>query len=249
MTSAASVPADSPASLAMVRGLGHTYGDSDGGVIALRGVDLDLSPGERLAIMGRSGSGKTTLLNILAGLEEPQSGRAVIAGQDLARLRSRQREAYRRTVVGYVWQQPETGLLPGLTVLQNVLVPQLGNGGGRREQRERAAWLLDTMRLASRLDDRLESLNPVETQRLALAVALANRPRLLLADELTAGLDWPAARDLLADLTPLLDELDIGAVVVTHDPRLERYVHRLVLIRDGVALAAREGPRGSGPGR
>jgi ABC-type lipoprotein export system ATPase subunit len=241
--------ADAPTTLAMVRGLGHTYGDSDGGVIALRGVDLDLAPGERLAIMGRSGSGKTTLLNILAGLEEPQSGRATIDGNDLARMRMRQRETYRRTVVGYVWQQPETGLMPGLTVLQNVLVPQLGNGGGRREQRERAAWLLGTLRLGSRMDDRLESLNPVDTQRLALAVALANRPRLLLADELTAGLDWPAARDLLGDLTPLLEELDTGAVIVTHDPRLERYVHRLVLIRDGVALATREGPRGYGPGR
>jgi ABC-type lipoprotein export system ATPase subunit len=246
---ASAATAQRPTTLAVVRGLGHTYGDGDGGVIALRGVDLDLAPGERLAIMGRSGSGKTTLLNILAGLEQPQSGRAVIAGHDLARLRTGQREAYRRAVVGYVWQQPETGLLPGLTALQNVLVPQLGNGGRRREQRERAAWLLDTLRLGGRLDDRLESLSPVETQRLALAVALANRPKLLLADELTAGLDWPAARDLLGDLTPLLEEMDTAAVVVTHDPRLERYVHRLVLIRDGVALAAREAPRGSGSAR
>jgi putative ABC transport system ATP-binding protein len=237
--------APAPAALAHVRGLGHTYGDGGGpGVIALRGVDLDMAPGERLAIMGRSGSGKTTLLNILAGLEAPQSGRAVIAGRDLARLRNRQQEAYRRSVVGYVWQQPEAGLLAGLTALQNVLVPLLGERESPRKRVERATWLLDRLRLGSRVDDRLEALGPAETQRVALAVALANRPRLLLADELTARLDWATARELLSDLTPLLEELETGAIVVTHDPRLEHYVHRLVLIRDGVALAAREGPRG-----
>jgi putative ABC transport system ATP-binding protein len=234
-----------PPALAHVRGLGHTYGDGGSGVIALRGVDLDMAPGERLAIMGRSGSGKTTLLNILAGLEAPQSGRAVIAGRDLARLRSRQQEAYRRSVVGYVWQQPEAGLLPGLTALQNVLVPLLGERESPRERVERAAWLLDRLRLGPRVDDRLEALGSAETQRVALAVALANRPRLLLADELTARLDWATARELLGDLTPLLEEMETGAIVVTHDPRLEHYVHRLVLIRDGVALAAREGPLGS----
>jgi ABC-type lipoprotein export system ATPase subunit len=231
--------------LATVRGLGHTYGEGKASTIALRGVDLDMAPGERVAIMGRSGSGKTTLLNILAGLEAPQSGRTVIGGFDLARLRGRQREAYRREVVGYVWQQPEVGLLPGLTTLQNVVVPQLGGRGGRgsrRRQLERAAWLLESLRLGSRLEERSEGLSSADRQRLALAVALANRPRLLLADELTARLDWPAARELLGDLTPLLEELGTGAIVVTHDPRLEHYVHRLVLIRDGVALAARERP-------
>ncbi len=138
------MPPPAVAALASVRGLGHTYGDGGASVIALRGVDLDMAPGERLAIMGRSGSGKTTLLNILAGLEVPQSGRAVIAGNDLARLRNRQQEAYRRQVVGYVWQQPEAGLLPGLTALQNVLVPLLGERDSRRQRVERAAWLLPT---------------------------------------------------------------------------------------------------------
>jgi ABC-type lipoprotein export system ATPase subunit len=236
--------AQAPA-LATVRGLGHTYGEGRASTIALRGVDLDMAVGERVAIMGRSGSGKTTLLNILAGLEAPQSGRTVIAGLDLARLQGRQLEAYRRELVGYVWQQTEVGLLPGLTALQNVMVPQLGGRGGRRQQLERATWLLETLRLGSRLDERPDGLSSAERQRLALAVALANRPRLLLADELTARLDWPAARELLGDLTPLLEELGTGAIVVTHDPRLEHYVHRLVLIRDGVALAARERPMSS----
>jgi putative ABC transport system ATP-binding protein len=231
--------------LATVRGLGHTYGEGNASTIALRGVDLDMAPGERVAIMGRSGSGKTTLLNILAGLETPQSGRTVIGGLDLARLRGRQRETYRREVVGYVWQQPEVGLLAGLTALQNVVVPQLGGRSGpgsRRRHTERAAWLLESLRLGSSLEARPEILSSAERQRLALAVALANRPRLLLADELTARLDWPSARELLSDLTPLLEELGTAAIVVTHDPRLEHYVHRLVLIRDGVALAARERP-------
>jgi putative ABC transport system ATP-binding protein len=232
--------------LAAVRGLAHTYSVGDDGAIALRGVDLDLAPGERLAIMGRSGSGKTTLLNILAGLETPTTGRALIDGHDLQRMGRREREQYRRRVVGYVWQRPEVGLLPGLNVLQNVLVPQLGAGSSRREQLGQAVELLEGMRLGKHLDERLDQLSPADTQRLALAVALANRPRLLLADELTARLDWNAARELLGDMEPLLARAGTAAIVVTHEARLERYVDRVVLIRDGVAQAARNGQQAVG---
>ncbi len=232
--------------MAAVRGLAHTYDEGLDGVIALRGVDLDLSPGERMALMGRSGSGKTTLLNILAGLEVPTSGEAIIAGHDLPRMARREREGYRRRIVGYVWQQPEVGLLPGLTILQNVLVPQLSERGPRRERMDWSVRLLQGLRLDSRLDDHLHTLDPLETQRLALAVALANRPRLLLADEMTARLDWNAGRELLGDVTAILEELETAAIVVTHDARVEQYVHRVVAIRDGVALAAHQGPAFAG---
>ena len=241
--------ADVAAALASVAGLTHTYGANGERVVALRRVDLELAAGERVAVMGRSGSGKTTLLNVLAGLERPSGGRVVIEGHDLARLDRRSREAYRRTVVGYVWQQPEDGLLPGLTALENVLVPVLGDHGSGSEQAAAAQHLLDAMRLGDRLRHRPAQLSAPETQRLAVAVALANGPRLLLADELTARLDWAAARELLGDLAALLGQLEAGAVLVTHDPRVARYVDRVLVIRDGVAVPTPLEPGAmSGPG-
>jgi putative ABC transport system ATP-binding protein len=212
------------AALLRVSGLTHTYGSGDDRVLALRRVDLELAAGERVAVMGRSGSGKTTLLNVLAGLETPSGGRVEIAGRDLARATRREREAHRRSVAGYVWQRPEDGLLAGLSALDNVLVPMLGGGRRRRERVERAVRLLGAMRLGDRRHDPPARLTPVETQRLAVAVALANSPRLLLADE------------LLGDLVAALAEIEAAAAVVTHDPRVARYVDRVVLISDGVAL-------------
>jgi putative ABC transport system ATP-binding protein len=227
-----------PELVVQLRDLSHTYGELSDGVVALRHVDLDLLAGERLAVMGRSGSGKTTLLSILAGLERPRAGSVLVAGYDVSQMRRTEREAYRRQIVGYVWQQSEAGLLPGLTVLQNVLVPMLGLGGSQMDRIELAMGLVDGLRLGDWVYETPRSLSPVETQRLALAIALANRPALLLADELTARLDWPAARELLSDLTGLLRQLGTAAILVTHDPRVARFVDRTIYIRDGVAVAA-----------
>ena len=219
--------------LAEVRDLGHVYTTGEEIVVALRGIDLDLGAGERLAIMGRSGSGKTTLLRILAALESPTRGEVVVAGQDVPGMTRPQREVYRRRTVGYVWQEPEAGLLPGLTTLQNVRVPMLGEPGMGEEQLGSALGILGTMKLSYRLGDRPPQLTVAEAQRLALAVALANGPRLLLADELTAGLEWAAARDLLRDLDTALSQRGTAAIIVTHDPRLQAYVDRAIVIRDG----------------
>jgi ABC-type lipoprotein export system ATPase subunit len=216
----------------------HWYGREGERVVALRSVDLELAPGERVAVLGRSGSGKTTLLNLLAGLEVPSGGRLQVAGSDLCRLPSRSREAYRRLVAGYVWQEPEDGLLPGLSVLQNVLVPPLGRRRTGPETLSEAWRLLDELRLSHLLDVRPAGLSPLEIERLALAVALANKPQLLLADELTARLDWPAAQALLGELGAVLDRLGAAAVLVTHDPRLAGHVHRVLTIRDGVLVPA-----------
>jgi ABC-type lipoprotein export system ATPase subunit len=224
------------AALVRVRGLTHSYGRDGDRVLALRHVDLALARGERIAVMGRSGSGKTTLLNVLAGLETASGGLVEIAGRDLGRATRREREAHRRSVAGYVWQRPEDGLLPGLTALENVVVPMLGGGRRRRERLARAVRLLGAMRLDGRMHELPARLSPEETQRLAVAVALANAPLLLLADELTASLDWPAAADLMSDLVAALAEIEAAAVVVTHDPRVARYVDRVVLISDGVAM-------------
>jgi ABC-type lipoprotein export system ATPase subunit len=183
-------------------------------VVALQGLDLELAEGEMVAVVGPSGSGKTTLLNILAGVAIPSQGQVEVGGQDLTSLTDQERTDYRRRVVGYLWQQAEVGLWAGLTALENVQVPMLAGGGSRRQRRDRASALLQLL-----------------GQRLALAVAMANQPRLLLCDEPTAELDGPTAQGLLGDLSDLLRSMGVGAVVVTQDPQLERYADRVVQIR------------------
>ncbi len=204
---------------------------------ALRGVDLDLAEGTRLAVMGRSGSGKSTLLDVLAGLEPPDGGEVHVAGHDLGHLSRRERDLYRRRVVGYVWQQFEVGILPGLTVFQNVLAPQLAGGRSRGDRRRTATVLLQALRLGGRLEARPSELTPIEARRLAVAVALANGPRLLLLDEITAGLDRVAARGLLDDLDGLVGRTRTAVVLVTHDARLCDHVDRVLVLRDGMVLA------------
>lgn len=232
------------APLVEVRGLSHLCGSGECRVAALRQIDLELRPGERVALMGRSGSGKTTLLGILAGLEIPTLGRVLVAGHDLALLSRRERDAFRSRVVGYVWQEAGVGLLPALGVLENVMLPMLSTAGSPHERLDYGMQLLEALRLAPRAEDRLSELAPAQIQRLALAVALANRPLLLLADELTARLDWPARGELMSDLMALLDSTATAAILVSHDQRVQRYVERVVVLRDGVTSGALRNARG-----
>ncbi len=212
-------------------GLVHIYKAANLEVVALQGLDLEVGPGEMVAIAGRSGSGKTTLMNILAGLETPSAGVVSVDGHDLTRLGASAQERYRREVVGYVLQHAHGNLVPYLTTLENVQAATVTGTPGPRSTAARD--LLDRLGLGNRLSQRPAALAGHENQRLALATALANRPRLLLADEPTAELDTAAAAQLLADLTSLLREEGIAAVIVTHDPQLEAYVDRVVMIRDG----------------
>jgi putative ABC transport system ATP-binding protein len=223
------------APLVEVENLSHVYDDEGSSVTALRHVDLQLRPGERMAIMGRTGSGKTTLLGILGGLETPTSGQVAIAGHDLTRLSRRERDAFRRRVVGYVWQDAERGLLPALSVVQNVQLPMLAEPGSQHQRLSFALQLLEALRLRPLANSPLAELTANETQRLALAVALANRPLLLLADELTAVLDWPAGGELMGDLVALLQASATAAIVVSHDRRVQRYVDHVLVIRDGLS--------------
>ena len=212
-------------------GLVHIYKAAALEVVALQGLDLSVGEGEMVAIAGRSGSGKTTLMNILAGLEPPTAGTAHVAGHDLSRLGRTERDRYRRETVGYVLQHALSNLAPYLTALENVTAATLT--GPPRYRTRMAAQLLDQLGLRDRLDRRPAELAGHETQRLALATALANRPRLLLADEPTAELDTGSAAELLSDLTTLLRANGAAAVIVTHDPQLEAHVDRVVTIRDG----------------
>ena len=212
-------------------GLVHIYKTADLEVVALQGLDLRVEAGEMVAIAGRSGSGKTTLMNLLAGVEPPSAGAARVAGHDLARMVDRERDRYRREVVGYLLQHSLANLALDLTVIQNVQVPMIA--GGPRRRGARARKLLEKLGLGGQARLRPAQLTGAEAQRLALAVALANEPRLLLADEPTAELDGTNARELLVDLTSLLRDLGTAAIMVTHDQQLERHVDRVIQIRDG----------------
>jgi putative ABC transport system ATP-binding protein len=214
-------------------GLVHVYKTAEIEVVALQGLDLRLEAGETLAVVGRSGSGKSTLMSILAGVEVATAGRASVGGRELGRLSDGDRRRYRREVVGYCWQRPERNLARDLTVRQNVEVPMLAGGSDGRGVRRRADELLERLGIAGLAGHRPLGLTGEEAQRAALAVALANGPRLLLADEPTAELDSPAARRLLEDLADLLRDLGAGAILVTHDRHVEQHVDRVVQIRDG----------------
>ena len=216
-----------------VEGLVHIYRTDELEVVALQGLDLQVAEREMIAIVGRSGSGKTTLMNVLAGVEAPSAGRAHVAGHDLARMTGAERESYRRDVVGYVWQRSQVNLWPELDARENVQVPMLADRRPASEREARAADLLEALGLEGRRNRRPAHLTGAEQQRLALAVALANGPRLLLADEPTAELDGPAAQSLLVDLAAVVRHAGAAVVMVTHDHQVERYVDRVIQIRDG----------------
>jgi ABC-type lipoprotein export system ATPase subunit len=218
-------------SIVECEGLVHIYKAAELEVVALQGLDLEVGSGEMVAIAGRSGSGKTTLMNILAGLERPSAGMVRVSGRDLNRVSRIEQERYRRDVVGYVLQHSLGNIAPYLSALENVQAATVT--GAARSRPRMAVELLHRLGLGNRLSTRPAELAGHETQRLALAVALANRPHLLLADEPTAELDTGAAAQLLGDLTGLLREEGTAAVIVTHDPQVETYVDRVVMIRDG----------------
>lgn len=199
-------------------------------VVALQGLDLHVERGEMVAIAGRSGSGKTTLMNILAGVDVPTAGKAVVAGHDLTRMSERERDRYRHQSVGYLLQRSQANLVPELTARENVELATL-TGTGTRDGR--ASALMDRLGLGGQQHVRPAGLTGGDKIRLALAVALANGPRLLLADEPTAELDTASARAVLNDLAELLEELDATAIFVTHDAELERFARRVIQIRDG----------------
>src|SRR5688572_22586014 len=174
-------------------------------VVALQGLDLLVDQGEMIVIVGASGSGKSTLLSILGGLDVPSAGRAVVAGHDLTQMGRRERTHYRRRVVGFVWQQTARNLLPYLSALENVELPMILDA--RKGRRERAVKLLETVGLAERMHHRPDRLSGGEQQRVAIAVALANEPEVLLADEPTGELDSTTSAEIFALLRQVNAEL------------------------------------------
>jgi ABC-type lipoprotein export system ATPase subunit len=202
-------------------------------VVALRGLDLKVHRKELMAIVGSSGSGKSTLLNILAGLDKPSAGRAFVGGEDLVTISEADMVTYRRKQVGFVWQQTGRNLIPYLDAVQNVEVPLILDGASKRAARERASELLNAVGLGDRMDHLPNQMSGGEQQRVSIAVALANDPPLLLADEPTGELDSIGA-GLVFDLFGELNrKFGVTIVVVTHDPDIAARVDRVVAIRDG----------------
>ncbi|MBN9607528.1 MAG: ABC transporter ATP-binding protein [Actinomycetales bacterium] len=203
-------------------------------VQALQGLELRVRRGEMVALVGASGSGKSTLLRILAGLDVPTAGRAVVAGDDLGAMSARARLEYRRRSVGFVAQQAAANLLPFLSVADNIgAVHLLARVVPPRERAERAASLLELLELGAVAARRPDQLSGGQRQRAAVAVALANRPRVVLADEPTGELDEDSAAEVLTALERVNREEGTTALLVTHDPAVAEHVDRTIGIRDG----------------
>ena len=222
-----------PEPLIVCDNLVKIYKVADLEVVALQGLDLEVMAGEMLALVGASGSGKSTLMNILGGLDIPSAGKCNVAGHDLTRLSEGQRIRYRRYEVGHVWQQSGRNLLPELSIAVNVEEPQMLRGAGLGYRRKRARELLEMVGLAGKEKKRPEQLSGGEQQRAAIAVALANQPRVLLADEPTGELDSLTAGEIMHLLRELNRQLGLTILIVTHDVSVAAEVDRTIAIRDG----------------
>ena len=217
----------------LCKNLVKIYKVADLEVVALQGLNLAVARGEMLALIGPSGVGKSTLLNVIGGLDTPSAGEIRVAGWDLLRIGDRERVQYKRQVVGFVWQQPSRNLLPYLSARENVELPMQFNGVRAGVRRRAALELLETVGLAGRADFRPDRLSGGEQQRVAVAVALANNPPLLLGDELTGQVDSESAMQVLDALWAVNRAFGTTVIVVTHDPLVASRMDRVVTIRDG----------------
>ena len=214
-------------------------------VQALQGLNLSIARGELVGVIGQSGSGKSTLLNILAGQDSPTAGVATVAGHDLTTMTRRQRARYQRRVVGFVWQQASQNLLPYLTAAENIRAVQLTDLDGAAPPP--AIELLDQLGVADCAAQRPATLTGSQQQCVAIAVALANRPQLLLADEPTGALDEASAAAVLEAIRSINQTFQITTLIVTHDPSVSDHVARTVAVRDG-RISTEVLRRDAGPG-
>lgn len=212
-------------------GLVKIYKSDDVEVVALQGLNLHVEQGELMAIIGNSGSGKSTLLNTLGGLDRPSAGQVLVGPWDLLKMTEEQLVSYKRDTVGFIWQNNARNLLPYLTALENVEVPMMLSG---KLDRAYAKQLLEWVGLGHRMYNKLHQLSGGEQQRVAIAISLANRPQLLLADEPTGSVDTATSDMIMNIFRKLNKEIGVTIVIVTHDMALASQVDRVVAIRDGL---------------
>ena len=209
----------------------HKQGNLE--VIALQGLDLTVEQGEFVSLVGASGAGKSTLLTILAGFEKPSAGKAVVVERDLSEISAKELTRYYRRDVGFVWQDFTRNLVPYLDAVQNVELPLLLGGIGGKKRKDRAMALLEAVGLRGKAHSTIHTLSGGEQQRLALCVALAPGPKLLLADELTGELDTETSIEMFNLLRTLSHEGGLSVLVVTHDMAIAQRTDRVVRIADG----------------
>jgi len=207
------------------------YKTKDSEVLALQGLDMTIEPGELMAIVGKSGSGKSTFLNMIGGLDRPSAGRLFVDGKDLFKMTGKSLIEYKKRTVGFVWQNNARNLFPYLNSIQNIQVPMIFTS--EKKKRERAQQLLELVGMAHRKYSRLGELSGGEQQRIAIAIALANNPKILLADEPTGSVDKKTADYILDVFRELNNTLKTTIVIVTHDMNLAKKVNRVVSIQDG----------------
>jgi lipoprotein-releasing system ATP-binding protein len=214
-----------------IRGLERTYVTGDRRLQVLRGVDIDVYPGEVVGLIGPSGSGKSSLLHAAGLLERPDAGRIVVDGRDASDLEDRERTRLRLHRIGFVYQFHH--LLPEFTALDNVALPLRIAGHGKLEARARALELLTALGLAERVDHQPAQMSGGEQQRVAVARALANRPALLLADEPTGNLDPATSKVVFQALHDLVRVTGVAALIATHNMELAGYMERVFALKDG----------------
>ncbi|WP_446714951.1 ABC transporter ATP-binding protein [Clostridium sp. L2-50] len=202
-------------------------------VMALQGLELTIKKGELMAVIGKSGSGKSTLLNMIGGLERPTAGKLYVDGKDLFAMTDKELVEYRKHTVGFVWQKNSRNLLPYMTALENVQVPMYFDKDNKADREKKAYDLLCKVGLKEKVNSYPSQMSGGEQQRVAIAIALANDPKILLADEPTGAVDSKTS-DMIQDLfRKLNEELGITVIIVTHDISLANKVSRVVMIADG----------------
>ena len=214
----------------LAEGLVKIYKSKTTEVLALQGLDLRVDTGELTAIIGNSGSGKSTFLNMIGGLDRPSAGSLHVAGQNLFTMTEKELVKYKQSTVGFVWQNNGRNMLPYLTALDNVCMPM--ELAGAKSKKNKALELLEMVGMSHKKHSKMNMLSGGEQQRIAIAIALANNPKLLLADEPTGSVDRKTA-DYIFDLFSELNKNGQTILIVTHDMELSKKVNRVVAIRDG----------------
>ena len=213
-------------------GLVKIYKTKQTEVLALQGLDLTVEEGELTALIGNSGSGKSTFLNMIGGLDRPSAGSLVVGGKNLFTMTERELVVYKRDTVGFVWQNNARNLLPYLSALENVMLPMYL--ADVHKKKARALELLELVGMSAKKHSRLNMLSGGEQQRIAIAIALANSPKLLLADEPTGNLDSQNSSEVLVLLKETARKYEQTVIMITHNPAIAHTADRIFQVSDGV---------------